>query len=129
MIKNKEVDNIITHNNIPCSNGRTPTCFSDVNEIPQPIRNKVILNPIFDNLNISDETLIGIVMYVFTIDAATKNKMNQGNAHAEPLCLNNREVSTTKGMIHSARASLTVVAIANASLPYFAEAPTTELVS
>ena len=33
------------------------------------------------------------------------------------------------GMIHNALASFTVVAVPKASLPYLAEAPTTELVS
>src|SRR5271157_2417599 len=38
-------------------------------------------------------------------------------------------VPTDRGTIHSARASFTVVPTASATAPYFAEAPTTELVS
>ena len=38
-------------------------------------------------------------------------------------------VPTVMGTIHSARASFTVVPTARATVPYLAEAPTTELVS
>jgi len=38
-------------------------------------------------------------------------------------------IANESGTIHKARANFTVVATANAAVPYFAAAPTTELVS
>ena len=46
-----------------------------------------------------------------------------------PLPLKIKEVANAKGIIQSARVSLIVVATFNASSPYAAPAPTTELVS
>src|SRR5208283_6176513 len=54
--------------------------------------------------------------------------MNQGHWMRVLLPLT-AAVPRDKGTIHRARASFTVVPTASAAAPYFAEAPTTELVS
>ena len=40
-----------------------------------------------------------------------------------------KEIMSARGIIHNVRANFTVVAISRAVFPYFAAAPTTELVS
>src|SRR5215469_7827594 len=57
-----------------------------------------------------------------------KRRMNQGH-WMRALLFRETAVTIDKGTIHRARASLTVVPTANAAAPYFAVAPTTELVS
>jgi hypothetical protein len=55
--------------------------------------------------------------------------MNQGIVNFADFRLKKNAVASVTGTIHSARVSFTVVAIWSASAPYFAAAPTTELVS
>ena len=54
--------------------------------------------------------------------------MNQGH-WILALLFSASDVPTDTGTIHMARASFTVVPTASATAPYFAAAPTTELVS
>ena len=65
---------------------------------------------------------------IFNSAATQKNRMNQGH-WIRALLFSVIAVTTDRGTIQSARASLIVVPTANAVGPYFAVAPTTELVS
>ena len=67
-------------------------------------------------------------MYVLKTAARQKKKMNQGQRMLA-LLLFATAVPTESGTIHRARANLTVVPTARATAPYFAVAPTTELMS
>ena len=118
------------HSKTPCINGLIPTVRSTSVESDAPMKNIVRVR----HLRASPETTMpnaGILsrMNVFNRMAMMKYRINQGMLILRSLLLKMNDVTRARGIIHNARVSLMVVATFNASSPYAAPAPTTELVS
>src|SRR5579862_4673486 len=118
----------IIHSTSPCSSGRNPTLRSVSRFNPVPIKNSVTVSPSFPTWFSKPKIRPNEGSSVFSSAARQKNKMNHGH-WIFALVFKTIAVTTDSGTIHSARASFTVVPTASASAPYFAVAPTTELVS
>ena len=124
---------IAIHSNIPINSGLKPTLLRTSTESDAPIKKSVIVS-ILRAMRLMPFPIVTphslfSSKYVFMSIAPTKRMMNVGTETFLFLLLKIKDVMKAIGTIHRARVSLMVVAICNASSPYAAPAPTTELVS
>jgi len=112
----------------------TPLTLADVNAMEQlpSVRTAGAAIQTSSNVSYRDKRISAVNVVGYTgnwqqIDGG--GDLYPGRNFTATLAASANSVASASGTIHSARASFTVVPITSASLPYFAAAPTTELVS